>query len=458
MASQFYETILRRVTQGMVTLTGTKLDQKTEKTVKWLFNIVAGLFLLVVVLIFVDFIGHYVAISKKESGKPPPVESSARNSESLKTPESPNVLTPRTAREVFHTALGAVTPTTELTTAINALTRTTAELARISSKSDGKKEEPAKTWGDTLGTFGDFFGGVMNPILAFFTVTGLAFTIFLQHANISASRKQSFETTFFNMLDLHNKIVQDLHFDTATIRSLEERKALKNHHNLVQEGLIPKTSKKPEREESKTYTGRHVFSAVLKRLALSVDEDTFSLKTAYFQLHFDNNDVLGHYFRNLFQILKLIDTFSDELDDPYIYSNIVRAQLSKSELQLLFLNCLDSIVDEGQFSKLVRRYRLLEHLQLKLHPSGILFLKVEGETVRLEHVQEYFDLNGEEIFAGAYGKNKVVGEFLEKLRTDWWKNSYKIREDIVTAWRKRHEKSRSQRHARFDGSKTAKLG
>jgi uncharacterized membrane protein len=108
-------------------------------------------------------------------------------------------------------------------------------------------------WGQTtnLGTFGDFFGGVFNPILAFFTVSGLAFTIVMQRAGFSEARTRAFETTFFNMLDLHTKVVQDLHFNPAII--------------AMDEGLarIVKLAGLPKPKPPDPVSGRSVFSTLL---------------------------------------------------------------------------------------------------------------------------------------------------------------------------------------------------
>ena len=80
----------------------------------------------------------------------------------------------------------------------------------------------------TFGEWGDFFGGVLNPILTFLTFMGLLFTIVLQQTELRESRKefersanalelqnqaiekQSFESTFFQMLLLHNQIINSI--------------------------------------------------------------------------------------------------------------------------------------------------------------------------------------------------------------------------------------------------------
>jgi len=86
---------------------------------------------------------------------------------------------------------------------------------------------------DKVGIFGDFFGGVLNPILTFFTLFGLIVTIVIQRQELRLARSeyektadalgtQAIETTFFNILDLHHKIVDNLKFNLHEIRTPSE--------------------------------------------------------------------------------------------------------------------------------------------------------------------------------------------------------------------------------------------
>jgi hypothetical protein len=70
---------------------------------------------------------------------------------------------------------------------------------------------------DNFGVWGDFFGGVLNPILTFLTFMGLLITIVLQQSELKQSREefkgqkeslenQEFDNKFFQMLNLLNNI------------------------------------------------------------------------------------------------------------------------------------------------------------------------------------------------------------------------------------------------------------
>lgn len=64
------------------------------------------------------------------------------------------------------------------------------------------------------GQFGDYFGGVLNPILSFFALLGLMFTLRAQHAEskLSSERhlEQLFESRFFQMLALSHSAVSSI--------------------------------------------------------------------------------------------------------------------------------------------------------------------------------------------------------------------------------------------------------
>ncbi|WP_308905481.1 hypothetical protein [Neisseria mucosa] len=87
----------------------------------------------------------------------------------------------------------------------------------------------------TWGTFGDYLGGTLNPIISFLALIGLLYTIHQQAQEMQATREelkqaaeqqrqqveqqsrqseifnlQQFESTFFSLLDQHNKVIENL--------------------------------------------------------------------------------------------------------------------------------------------------------------------------------------------------------------------------------------------------------
>lgn len=185
----------------------------------------------------------------------------------------------------------------------------------------------------SFGEWGDFFGGVLNPILTFLTFMGLLITIVIQQSELKEARKefkrsadaldeqsvsmkkQNFENTFFQMLSLHNDIVNSIDLTNS--------------------------------ENGTTTTGRDCFSVFYTRLAKQYKETKMKAKGKYdddnmlslsYKLFWEKHQVeLGHYFRYLFNIVRFVDE-SDFSDGPYM--KLVRAQLSDQELLILFYNAL----------------------------------------------------------------------------------------------------------------------
>lgn len=222
----------------------------------------------------------------------------------------------------------------------------------------------------SFGEWGDFFGGVLNPILTFLTFMGLLITIVIQQTELKESRKefkrsadalddqskslkkQNFESTFFQMLSLHNDIV--------------------NSVDLV------------EKESGNITKGRDCFRVFYTRLARLYRETKNKGKGKYppesiarlsYTLFWkDHQTELGHYFRYLYNLIKFVDE-SEFSEGPYI--KLIRAQLSDQELFLLFYN---SVSDHGQkFRNYIEKYelfdnmpiiRILDERHLKLYPES----------------------------------------------------------------------------------------
>lgn len=71
---------------------------------------------------------------------------------------------------------------------------------------------------------------------------------------------------------------------------------------------------------------------------------------------------MGNYFRTIYRIIKFIDEYVDSYKqiDKRFYINLVRAQLSSSELALIFINGISP--NGKKFKILIEEYEFLEHL------------------------------------------------------------------------------------------------
>jgi hypothetical protein len=269
-----------------------------------------------------------------------------------------------------------------------------------------------------LGAFGDFFGGILNPIFTSLTLFALIITIVIQKNELKLAREeyskttialntQAIENTFFNTINLHYRIVENLKIDLSDFGdrflTLEEKRTDYFEHPF-----------------SKNYSGIKVFDEIINKIFWRAKTPKQS-ENFYKILQDEYNYILGHYFRNLYQALKLIDKneyLKDE--DKKKYTSILRAQLSSSELALLFLNCLENICDTGQFKNLLIKFEMLEHLNIELKNNYyILSGKVKvSESMVLQYYKKIneFKLDLEKNVGGAYGKNSGVSSALIKYK------------------------------------------
>ncbi len=153
---------------------------------------------------------------------------------------------------------------------------------------------------------------------------------------------QKFDSTFFNLLNQHNEIVNAITVTSATAppRTVTGRECFATLYNYVW-GYI-------------TRVGASQGGVPNRDLDLERTLD-------HYQDWWEREEPrAGHYFRNLYNLIKLIDRNDNMMyEEKKTYTNIVRAQLSSYELLLLFYNCLSSYGSE-KFKPLVEKYHLLK--------------------------------------------------------------------------------------------------
>ncbi|TAJ52577.1 MAG: hypothetical protein EPN60_02665 [Nevskiaceae bacterium] len=202
---------------------------------------------------------------------------------------------------------------------------------------------------DTWGQFGDYVGGLLNPIFGFISVIALLSTLLIQVRELRLSTRelrnssdalksqhavmarQNFESTFFQLLRLHNDIVLSI--------------------DLRQSGTT-------------TVAGRDCFNQFTKVLYANMNKhgaltDASKLEVAYEEFYRRYESDLGHYFRLLYNLVKFVH--HSDVENKKFYTNLVRAQLSSGELNVLFVNCLSS-KGRDRFKPLVETYALLKTL------------------------------------------------------------------------------------------------
>lgn len=223
-----------------------------------------------------------------------------------------------------------------------------------------------------LGTVGDWFGGLSGPLIGLASFILVYATFFLQREQSIKQEKttniQQFETSFFQLLSFHHKIVDNLriHYEydfggeTAGVPSAggqeqltgvedtEAREFFVTAHLILTHGI--KKLKDKSSNQSKELQNSQTF----KQSILEENYNTFYNK---------HQASVGHYFRNLYHIVKYIHLSKLlEEKDKKLYIGILRAQLSSHELVLLFYNVLIEDLGYPKFNYLAKKYDILQNM------------------------------------------------------------------------------------------------
>lgn len=232
------------------------------------------------------------------------------------------------------------------------------------------------------GTFGDMFGSV-NALFSGLALAGIILTILLQRKELKLQREelretrtefetqnetlklQRFENTFFNILNLHHQIVSAI--DYRYYKSKEKERG------FFQRSVMTTT---PEEKEAVTITGRDVFRHRYNLMLPKLKEHPDKYEEIYLEHYEAAQTDFGHYFRNLYRMMKLVDqtdffydskkvTEDEIFKIKYRYTSIIRSQISDYELLWIFYNCLsENGIDK--FKPFIERYSFFKNIPSNL--------------------------------------------------------------------------------------------
>lgn len=270
------------------------------------------------------------------------------------------------------------------------------------------------------GMIGDFMGGVVGTIWSFAGVILFFLALRLQSKELGlqieelrSTREvfstQQFENTFFNLLKTQNDIRQSVehrieNFDSygnvssPTILNshtafeeikkfmLEEKKKLTSNLEIMKKTYSRNGGLSKERKKKNIDGFLNYYTISYKDLKA---DELMGSKAIYKRTFEKFHNQLGHYFRNLYHILlylkeseeQEINLITEEesrnkrlaiyINEKNIeierikkkyrkYANFVQAQMSATELLLLFYNCLYF----NKMKRLVQYYKIIESLSL----------------------------------------------------------------------------------------------
>ncbi len=217
--------------------------------------------------------------------------------------------------------------------------------------------------------------GLVNGLFSALAFAGVIYAIFLQRNELELQRKeladtraefqiqnetlkrQRFENTFFNMLQLQQQITDNITY------SYTYNKENINYSNNPD---IPRFS-----QVKVDLKGREVFHGAFEIAPheASDEEHYFGMRGLLEKDGMEGyeNDFtptyFDHYFRHLYRIFKFVATspLINE-DDRYEYASMVRGQLSRYELIWLYYNGL-SVYGQDKFKPLIEKFALLKNLR-----------------------------------------------------------------------------------------------
>lgn len=227
------------------------------------------------------------------------------------------------------------------------------------------RTNPIDRLGD-LGNFGSYLQGTTASLwsLAGLLIIFIAFLAQKQQLMLQQEQfeRQSFENAFFELLTLHNEIASSMSDEDssgfANARQFRGRDCFQRWYRSFRED--------PWHMDFHTEGTGEAERIIPEIVARTVSE-------RYLKFYDSHQGDLGHYFRNLYHIIKFVK--GSPVSDKRRYTSLVRAQLSQFELGLLFYNGLTAIPPEStnKFKPLIEEFGLLKNLnrQLLLNPGDI---------------------------------------------------------------------------------------
>lgn len=265
-----------------------------------------------------------------------------------------------------------------------------------------------------LGSTGDFFGG---STIGFFSLASIFFVIHaisiqskeleLQRKELELTRKefqdgnatakiQQIDNAFFNMLTLHNEIVNNLVFTEG--HNYYGRGAIAELKDIFEQQYIEKYHEDVIRD------GYELMSKNALKIRGFAQENFVTqsgLDEVYKDFHENYGDVIGHYMRNNYRIVKFIveNVANDEeekvliekksgrtpiIADKKYYFGMLRAQWSNSEFELILINSLYK--ENHKFKSLILEHDVLDVKDEKLSKERFVLKKSMNKFNAYRHL------------------------------------------------------------------------
>lgn len=254
---------------------------------------------------------------------------------------------------------------------------------------------------DEWGTFGDFFGGILNPIFGFASFIALLVTIIYQAKELNASTTelrnsakalaaqnkaielQSFEQTFFSWLNTYRDLLNavsgslspkapitqgrthlyDLWYKSLSSESISDGIFKRNDYG----GQLDEVNEALDLNTNFTESVRGAGYAKKVELVAQVNPIKIAdrIQNQWKSLYINNEYKLDSFFRTAYKLLTWIDSQDSSrlsTNDKWLYVSIFRSQLSWIEMVYFYYNGLTSAGEK--FKPIIEKYALFDNLTL----------------------------------------------------------------------------------------------
>ncbi|MGX9416571.1 putative phage abortive infection protein [Vibrio sp. WJH972] len=217
------------------------------------------------------------------------------------------------------------------------------------------------------GAFGDFVGGILNPVIAFLAFYWLTRSVLIQKKELSETQKVLAQTEIAT---------------AAQARTLEKQRFENSFYSLLEQmnNVASELKANDERRSDRKSKLKILHSSILAKLLVN-DDITIEQHLKNTNKHMlKKSKFCNHYFRVIYHLLKFIlinfesghsVAFEQALkrdltEEEKFYSNIVRSFLDNETIQLLAINCIcEEDSDFYKYRQLLERYEMLEHVHFE---------------------------------------------------------------------------------------------
>lgn len=219
------------------------------------------------------------------------------------------------------------------------------------------------------GAFGDYFGGILNPIIGLCAFLALLFTIKIQSSELRKTtktlesqallwEKQNFESTFFSLLDILRKSLSDFnlneYYTKEAIRDLE-----KEEIDIEGQRALEEITEKSHSFIKSATSEEDFYKKISECL-----EDPVRL------------GIIPQHVGKIFFIIKYIKQANHNIDKEF-YLDLLSETLCMSERLLVLYTCLTRLNDP--LIKFIREFNFFKNIEFTISQNPVVIEAVKKQ-------------------------------------------------------------------------------